>query len=317
MVGTAIKKFAKEKEWTIKNGIAFGVYRGYMMSMQEGAGWKSLSVATRFENEEAIKSAYDLLNDKNIMKEYRITGSTVSPSSVIINFYDNPGTMKRILEFIESFCDGLDAFGTKGATYCSSCGQEFYDATAIPAVMNDVVYLLHESCMNKDDEMMNNIKEEKAKDGSTFLGLIGAFAGALIGAIPWAVASYFGWFVSWFGFIIGLAAKKGYELLRGKESRAKGIIIIIATVLGTIFAESVAIMVSTAVVWSQEGYEFYILDVVYSYFYALVTDSTLLVAVLGDIVLGLVFAGLGIWSLARDIFKTTGKKANRFIRLDK
>lgn len=317
MIGSAIKKFAKENEWITKNGIAYGKYRGYMMSMQEGAGWKSLSIAARLENDDALKSAYELLNDKKIMKEYRITGSTISPSSVMISFLDNPGTMKKILEFMESFCDGLDSFGAKGANYCSSCGQAFVGSEAIPAVMNDVVYLLHESCMNKDDEEMQYMKEEKAKDGSTLLGTIGAFSGALIGAIPWAVASYFGWFVGWFGFLIGIASKKGYELLNGKESRAKGIVIIIATVLGVIIAESVAIMVSLGVMWTQEGYEFNILDIIYSYAYALATDSGVLLAVLGDIALGLVFAALGIWSLIRDIFKTTGKNANRFIRLDK
>lgn len=317
MVGTAIKKFAKEKEWTIKNGISFGIYRGYMMSMQEGAGWKSLSIAARFENDDALNSAYELLNDKKIMKEYRITDSTITPSSVIISFLDNPGTMKKILEFMESFCDGLDSFCAKGVNYCSSCGQEFNSSSAVPAVMNDVVYLLHESCMDKDDETMQHLKDEKAKDGSTLLGLIGALAGALLGAIPWAVASYFGWFVSWFGFLIGIASQKGYELLKGKESRAKGFVIIVATVIGIIIAESVAIMVSIGVMWTQEGYDFYLLDIVYSYAYALATDSSLLVAVLGEIALGFVFAALGIWSIIRNIFKTTGKKADRFIRLDK
>lgn len=317
MVGTGIKKFAKENNWQIKNGIAFGVYRGYMMSMQEGAGWKSLSIAARLENEDTVKSAYELLNDKDIMKDYRITGSQVSATSVYITFLDNPGTMKKMFAFMDSFCDGLDSFGVKGANYCSSCGQELYGSNAVPAVMNDVVFLLHESCMNKDDETMNTIKEEKAKEGSTLLGSIGAFAGALVGAIPWAVAYYFGWFVGWFGFVIGLAAKKGYKLLQGKESRAKGFIVIIATFIGTFFAESIALMVGMGIAWSQEGIEFYLLDIVYSYFYALVTDSEILMAVLTDVALGLVFAVLGIWSVVKDIFKTTGKKANRFIRLDK
>ncbi len=317
MVGTGIKKFAKENEWQIKSGIAFGNYRGYMMSMQEGAGWKSLSIAARLESEDVVKSAYELLNDKKIMKEYRITDSRVSASSVLIIFLDNPGTMKKIFKFMESFCDGLDSFGAKGINYCSSCGVEFNGAKTVPAVMNDVVYLLHESCMNNDDEEMKHKKDEKAKGGSTLLGTIGAFFGAVVGAIPWAIAYYFGWFVGWFGFIIGLAAKKGYELLNGKESRAKGIVVIIATVFGVFLAESCAIMVSLAVMWIEEGYDFYLLDIAYSYIYALSTDSGILLAVLGDIALGLLFAALGIWSLARDIFKTTGKKADRFIRLDK
>ena len=83
MVGKGIKKYAKENNWQIKNGVAFGVCRGYMMSMQEGGGWKSLSIAARLESETALNSAYELLNDPNIMKDYRISGSNVSPSAVI------------------------------------------------------------------------------------------------------------------------------------------------------------------------------------------------------------------------------------------
>ena len=76
-------------------------------------------------------------------------------------------------------------------------------------------------------------------------------------------------------------------------------------------------MVSMGVAWTQEGIDFYALDVVYSYFYALATDPEILIGVLGEVALGLIFAVLGIWSVVKDIFKTTSKKANRFIRLDK
>lgn len=316
MVGSAIKKYAKEKNWQVKSGVAFGIYRGYMMSMQEGAGWKSISIAARLENEAALQSAYELLNDKSFMKDYRISNSTVSPSAVNVVFIDNPGTMKKIIEFVDSFCDGLDSFGAKGANYCSSCGLEL-GGMGVPALMNDTVYLLHEGCMHRDDEQLNSAKEEIKKEGSAVTGTVGAFLGAIVGAIPWAIAYYFGWFVAWLGFLVGIAAKKGYELLNGKESRAKGIAVIIATIFGVIFAESAAIMVAVGVAWAQEGITFSIFDIAYSYFYALTTDSAILVDILIDTALGLVFAFLGIWSTIRDIFKATGKNADRFIRLDK
>lgn len=316
MVGSAIKKYAQEKNWQVKNGIAFGIYRGYMMSMQEGAGWKSISIAARLENEGALQSAYELLNDKSFMKDYRISNSTVSPSAINVIFIDNPGTMKKIIEFIDSFCDGLDSFGAKGANYCSSCGLEL-GGMGVPALMNDTVYLLHEGCMHHDDEQLNSAKEEIKKEGSAVTGTVGAFIGAIIGAIPWAIAYYFGWFVAWLGFLVGIAAKKGYELLGGKESRAKGIAVIIAAIFGVIVAESAAIMVAVGIAWAQEGVTFSILDVAYAYFYTLASDSAVLVDILIDTALGLVFAFLGIWSTIRDIFKATGKNADRFIRLDK
>lgn len=316
MVGSTVKKYAKEKNWQIKNGVAFGIYLGYMMSMQEGSGWKSLSIAARLEDENALHSVYELLNDANTMKNYRISGSTVSPSAINVTFVDSIGSMKKIIAFVDFFAGALDSFGAKGADYCSSCGNEL-GGMGVPALMNDTVYFLHEGCLNRDDEQFVSAKEEIKKGGSAVSGTVGAFIGAIIGAIPWAVAYYFGWFVAWLGFLIGIAAKKGYELLNGKESRAKGFAIIVATVLGVIIAESAAIMVYLGIAWSQEGYTFGVSDVIYSYFYTLASNSEALLETVWDIVLGLVFAFLGIWSTIKGVFKATGKNADRFIRLDK
>lgn len=319
MVGKAIKDYANEKGLTIKNGIAFGIYRGFMMSMQEGSGWKSVSFAVRFDDE----NVKDILNgyfcQKDIKKNYRVADATLSPNAVVIVFADNPGTMKRIREFVEIVCDKFIEFGGKGSTYCSSCGLEL-DSSAVPVLMNDVVYLLHSSCLEKDSEEMDYINEEKKKNGSTVIGAVGAFLGATIGAIPWAVAYYFGWFIAALGLVIGIAAKKGYELLNGKENRAKGIIVIVATVFGVLLAEIIAVVVSIYSIWQSDpetsGLGLTIFDAAYTFAYALGEDPTIISDMAGDIVLGLFFAGLGIWQTIRDIFKANGKNANKFIRLD-
>jgi hypothetical protein len=47
------------------------------------------------------------------------------------------------------------------------------------------------------------------------LGLILAGVFGIIGAIPWIVIGYFGWYASIAGFIIGIAAAKGYEMGNG------------------------------------------------------------------------------------------------------
>ena len=319
MVGKAIKNYAQEKGMTIKNGVAFGVNRGFMMSMQEGSGWKSVSFAVRFDNENAKDILNGYFSQKEIKRDYRVSEATLSPNSVVIVFLDNPGTMKRIVEFIEIVCDKFNELGGKGSTYCSSCGLEL-DSSAVPVLMNDVVYLLHSSCLEKDTEEMNYINEEKKNNGSTVIGAVGAFVGAVIGAIPWAVAYYFGWFIAALGFVIGLASKKGYELLNGKENRAKGIIVIVATVFGVLLAEAVAIIVSIYSIWQSDpefaDFGVTIFDAAYTFAYALGTDPTIISDMAGDIALGLFFAGLGIWQTIRDIFKANGKNANKFIRLD-
>ena len=66
MVGSAMKKFAAENGIAIKDGIAFGNYHGYMMSMEEGVGWKAISFAVRFEDENAQYALLGFLYDPAI-----------------------------------------------------------------------------------------------------------------------------------------------------------------------------------------------------------------------------------------------------------
>lgn len=56
MVGKGIKKYANEKGLTVKNGLAYGVYHGFMITLNEGSGWKALSVAVSFNDENSVKN---------------------------------------------------------------------------------------------------------------------------------------------------------------------------------------------------------------------------------------------------------------------
>ncbi|MCI8496684.1 MAG: hypothetical protein HFE85_00360, partial [Clostridiales bacterium] len=45
MTGKGIQKFAGTHRLTMKNGVAFGNYRGYLITLYEGMGWKSAAFA--------------------------------------------------------------------------------------------------------------------------------------------------------------------------------------------------------------------------------------------------------------------------------
>lgn len=58
-----------------------------------------------------------------------------------------------------------------------------------------------------------------ASRGSVILGIVGALAGAVVGAVPWFLASTFtSFFIGWLGFLIGWAAAYGYRTLHGRKS---------------------------------------------------------------------------------------------------
>lgn len=320
MVGSAIKKYANEKNLTVNNGMAYGVYHGFMIALNEGNGWKALTVAVSFNDENSYLALGTFLSDANIRKNYRITNCEQKNNSCTVMFFDKRGTMGKIAEFTDILCSKLTELGGLGADYCSSCKMPLDSASAVKASMNNTVYLLHEGCFNKDNENFTMAKETVALKGSVAKGIVGAILGAAIGAIPWAIAYYYGWFVALLGLVIGLAAKKGYELLGGKESRAKGVVLIIATILGVFLGESMAIIYVMYSAYTTDpeyaAYSITLFDTVRAYFLLLFTNAELMSDVLPDVLLGVVFAALGMYQTVISVFKSTGKKANVLTKLD-
>lgn len=320
MVGSALKKYANEKNLTVSNGMAYGVYRGYMIALNEGSGWKALSVAVSFNDENSHLALGAFLSDASIRKNYRVTNYEFKNNSFTIMFVDRIGTMGKIAEFTDILCGKLDELGGLGADYCSSCKMPFEGAPAVKAAMNNTAYLLHEGCFARDNENFAVSKETVAMRGNVLKGIVGALLGAAIGAIPWAIAYYYGWFVALLGLVIGLAAKKGYELLGGKESRAKGVVLIIATVFGVFLGESMALIYVMYSAYTTEpeyaAYSITLLDTIRAYFTLLFTNAELMKDIIPDVLFGLLFAALGMYQTVAEVFKSTGKKANVLTKLN-
>ena len=70
--------------------------------------------------------------------------------------------------------------------------------------------------------------------GSLALGIVGAIAGGLVGALLFGAVAYFGFFISYLGFVIALLAAKGYDLLGGQQGPNKRIILIVVIFLSVV-----------------------------------------------------------------------------------
>lgn len=208
--------------------------------------------------------------------------------------------------------------GVRGVTHCQCCGGELAE-DGVNVLINGVVYRMHPQCIDKVEHEQSENAEMLKSTGSVASGTVGAVIGGIIGAIPWAVASYFGWFVGWLGFLIGIAAKKGYELMKGKETKAKAVVIIITVVLAVIAAEYVSLLTGLCSYLANDaefaGESYSVLQVAQLLNYTLLTSSEYLTSVLIDVALGLVFAGLGVFQTIKSIFVSANEATSKPVRL--
>ena len=313
MIGSAIKKFAQANGLTVKNGVAYGVYNGIHLTMQEGAGWKSVSVAAYFETEEQIERIRGWLGDENRQTQYRIRGCSltdlsVKPGSIQIAFLDNPGTMKKIEEFLPLFTAMLTSLEVKSAGVCHGCGMESGGTSDV--LLGSNVYRLHDTCASKVEAELSEESEVRKSSGSIGMGILGAAIGAVIGMIPWVLVYSFGYMASFLGFLIGICAKKGYDLARGRQTKIKGVVILVCVLLAVVLAEFVAIVALNMSDGFAEGFTFgEVIEIVFSW---IVTDG--LVAVIKELAIGWLFAVLGIFQMVAEIFR--GTKSEKLTKLN-
>ena len=93
MVGTGLKKLAKEHGMSVDKGVAYGSLRGYGATLSEGAGYKLIQIATLFKEPQGQFSLETELNSKNLMKEYRVQQVVFLEKGIQVIFHDNPGTI--------------------------------------------------------------------------------------------------------------------------------------------------------------------------------------------------------------------------------
>lgn len=313
MVGSGIKKYAKENGLTVKNGVAYGVYRGYMITMQEGAGWKSVDFAVWMDNDLnlAVQNQLRSMFDEQTKKDYRVMDLAGTNNCISVKFFDNPGTMAKVKDVIDLMVNRLSACQVPGAGYCAHCGQPIDGSASAETVMvKGAVHQMHSGCAASVERELGDAREELQSQGSVASGAIGAVLGGIVGVIPWAIASYLGVFVGWLGFLIGFAAKKGYELLKGKECKTKAFIIIVVTILCVILAE----IAGYGVMFMTE-FELSFAESIELFFQVLEVEPEAMSEVVGNLALGLVFAGLGIFDVVRDVLSANSNKNTSVTRM--
>lgn len=304
MIGSGLKKLAQQHGMTVSGGVAYGALMGYATTFSEGAGYKTICISTRFTEHGQHENLLGAVNAVNFRQDYRVQSLVVYSDFIEIVFQDNPGTMKKIEEFIRWFYPLLEQHGATKADVCAECGTPAGDCGWY--LINGIACRLHDTCaQHAQEEMRQKEQTRKEEDtGSYFQGTVGAFLGATLGAVVWAVVLYFGWVASLVGLLIGWLSEKGYNLLKGKQGKGKVVILIFAilfgVLLGTIAPDLVVLVQMIA---SGELYNVGYGDIPLFLLTILLEDPEYRGAVLGNIAMGLLFAGLGVFALLRKTAK--------------
>lgn len=314
MIGSALKKLAKEYDMTVDKGIAYGSLGGFAATLSEGAGFKQIVFSTCFNDPAGRTGITDTVNARNVKKEFRVQELTVSSKMIAVTFVDNPGTMKRIRAFLDWFLPLLRSFGASGVEICPECGMPIDQGRW--AMVNGVAHHFHTGCASRVQLNLEQSNEQMASEdtGNYFSGLVGALLGSALGAVVWAIVLCIGYMASLVGLFIGFLAEKGYNLCKGKQGKGKIAILIVALIfgvlLGTFLAESYDLF---TFINSGAAPGWQVSDIPGVIIYFFLMDAEYRVPVLINMVMGLFFAALGAYTLIRQAGRNVS--GNRFVHL--
>lgn len=314
MIASKLKKLAVQHNLNISKGVSYGNMLGYAVTLSEGAGYKLIQISTTFPEPQKQLDLLNVCNERDLKSEFRVTNLLINPKGIQIVFHDNPGTMKKIYAFIDYFFPLLKEYGATPYNICTECHCEI--TSGHWKLIDTVAYYLHDSCAEKIQRTIDSNSEMKKKEdtGSYITGFIGSLLGASLGALLWAILLSFGYIASVIGFVIGWLAEKGYTLLRGKNGKGKLFILIISIIfgvlLGTVGGEAIS-LVRMIINGELSGYTLGDIPILILF---LLIDAEYISAVLGNVVLGFVFALLGVFSLLRRTNKEVSEK--KIINLD-
>ena len=314
MIGSGLKKFARQNGMKIAHGVAYGSFYGYAATFCEGAGWKRIVISTRFPDPAKRDALRSELVQYNLTNQYQVRSLEIMENGIGILFLDNPGTMKKIEAFCQWFFPQLAEYGAAGVDICCECGAPILE-NGCWKLLYETANHMHQSCAQKLQEQLDAemVQQKQEETGSYITGLIGAIIGALLGAVVWGLVLHMGFMASIVGFLIGFLAEKGYTLLKGRGK--------VFTIAGTtVFGVLLGNIGYDAVMWAVEiakyapnaaitlnGAEIPVsygdIPMLIGYFFA--NDPQYRSGMILNCLMGIGFALLGVWSILRKAKKET------------
>lgn len=253
----------------------------------------------------------DVLNIKtNILYDNSILDS-------ITNFFDSLVSENKILSYhinsesiffkvvnqdVKKLISDITYFFRRNGVfpYCSSCGNEAKGL--FRADNSEEVFNLCNDCSNNfsstntETETYNNYNStnyppREQKKGNYFLGFLGAFAGAIIGTIPWIIIGRLNFIASIAGVAIAFCSIKGYEFMGGKKTPSAAVVISMFCVVALFFANYIDYCISFYEAFKDMGVSF--VEILANAFSLIIYEPDIREGFLKSFFIGLIFLVLG------------------------
>lgn len=266
-----------------------GYCRGYYMALSAMEGGYLLTVSAYRETDpdNAALKAF-LLNLKAGNKKLRTVDTAAYRFSLV---FTGISFAKKVPEVVNSIMEPVLSYLMSNGyrTGCGCCG----DATGnlnCWSVNGELIHLC-DGCVEEVGQALKDAQTAtKARKSNFLAGLVGAVLGALIGCVAWVLIYQLGYIAAIAGLIMAVCAMKGYELLGGHLDRKGVIASIVILIAGVYFANKIA--------WSWDAYaalkefDFTFFDA-FRNLSAIVQESDLTGAYLGDLAIGYVLTAVG------------------------
>lgn len=305
MIGSGLKNFATENGMKVAKGVAYGSLRGFAATLSEGSGYKMIVLSTKFTDVVKQNELQAQVNSRNITRDFRVRNLNFAPDGIAIVFNDTIGTMGKVKAFVEWFFPLLAESSATPADICSVCGTQITSGTW--KLINGVAFHMHETCAQRN-ELVIREQEQSQRDADTgnyVTGLLGALGGAVLGAVVWAIVLNAGYMAALVGLLIGWLADKGYDLLKGKQGKLKVVILIVAIIAGVVLGTlgGYGLMLAELI---SEGQTYLTYADIPVALITLMGEPEVLTEFGTNVLMGLLFAGLGVFSIVAQ----AGKKVS-------
>ena len=270
-----------------------GTFNDYSFSYKAGAYESNfIRINAYFNDKKQEVVNYLQMNRKKL----KINSYFINDYSLSLNFgayFTNNSRLKKIDDSLEEITKFLESINIPNSKYCPLCGKEVgeenptqtIDFEGLPIKVDrdciDVIYKKEEENRDKFNSTPNNYGK----------GFLGALLGCALGFILWVIIGAFGLISSWIALLIPFIGSFFYDVLGGKRTTTKIIMVSILSFIAAISGTFVVYLIAVATEVVNENLDMSTLS---AFSYLLQNSSEFVSNFVTDMVISAIFSIIGI-----------------------